>query len=359
MTVARVAPCDVWEAQVSWVLADVLGREINPTDNFFDVGGDSATALRVIAQLESRYAVGIPVAAFYKDATAAGIASYARAWRREPGLVVTVRGDGDRRPIFALHHVGGDVLPYFALLRSLPDQPSFAIQSPELERLGAAPRTVPTLASLYVSLIRGIQPTGPYALLGWSFGGCLAWECACQLRKAGESVDLLALLEAYVPRGRKAGPFADECEFMDWWYGDYLGVLRRRAVNLRDIEPNERARILAMELASVLPRYAHLPGLPPERARSYLLAPWAHFEAAWAYTPGCYDGPVLLISARDSPQHHAASAQHGWEEYATAIESREVPGTHSSMLRAPQVAAVASALEQYLNASERCGMPAG
>ncbi len=53
------------------------------------------------------------------------------------------------------------------------------------------------MAAHYVQPIRHVQPTGPYHLLGWSFGGLVAHAIATRLQNAGEQVDLLALLDAY------------------------------------------------------------------------------------------------------------------------------------------------------------------
>ena len=42
-----------------------------------------------------------------------------------------------------------------------------------------------------------LQPTGPYRLLGWSLGGQIAHAVAGRLRREGERVEFLALLDAY------------------------------------------------------------------------------------------------------------------------------------------------------------------
>ncbi|MDS0140758.1 thioesterase domain-containing protein, partial [Amycolatopsis sp. 505] len=45
--------------------------------------------------------------------------------------------------------------------------------------------------------IRAIQPSGPYHLLGWSFGGLLAHEIAVQLQEAGEQVETRCVLDSF------------------------------------------------------------------------------------------------------------------------------------------------------------------
>jgi enterobactin synthetase component F/nonribosomal peptide synthetase DhbF len=53
------------------------------------------------------------------------------------------------------------------------------------------------MAADYLDHVSSVQPTGPYRLLGWSFGGVVAHEMAVQLEESGESVETLALLDAY------------------------------------------------------------------------------------------------------------------------------------------------------------------
>src|SRR6266498_2982644 len=56
------------------------------------------------------------------------------------------------------------------------------------------------MAADYVEQIRAVQESGPYNLLGWSFGGIAAHEIAVQLQAAGEQVASLVIMDAYPPR---------------------------------------------------------------------------------------------------------------------------------------------------------------
>jgi nonribosomal peptide synthetase DhbF len=49
----------------------------------------------------------------------------------------------------------------------------------------------------YIREIRQIQPSGPYHLLGWSFGAVAAHAIATTLQAMGEEVAFLCLLDAY------------------------------------------------------------------------------------------------------------------------------------------------------------------
>jgi thioesterase domain-containing protein len=122
--------------------------------------------------------------------------------------VVALQPLGEKPPVFCLNWT----FLYQHLARCLaPDQPVYGVYSPIENELRAAAEgkpillTVEELAAHYVTLIRTIQPRGPYQLAGISFGGVLAFEVAQQLSRAGQSVGMLALIDACC-RGRKPLP---------------------------------------------------------------------------------------------------------------------------------------------------------
>jgi thioesterase domain-containing protein len=91
-------------------------------------------------------------------------------------------------------------VPFAALLPHIdPGTPLYGIQARGLLGPAELPSTLAEMAEDYIEQIRGIQPTGPYRLLGWCFGGRVAYEMACLLRKAGQEVGLVALMDAYPP----------------------------------------------------------------------------------------------------------------------------------------------------------------
>jgi len=53
------------------------------------------------------------------------------------------------------------------------------------------------MATDYVNAVRSVQPHGPYHLLGWSFGGIVAYAMACRFQQVGERVALIAIMDSY------------------------------------------------------------------------------------------------------------------------------------------------------------------
>ncbi|MFD0385476.1 thioesterase domain-containing protein [Streptomyces stramineus] len=171
--------------------------------------------MRLVVRIEQRYGVNIPLSGFIAAPTVAALAARLRAGDAVATYdpVVPIRPEGTRPPLFMVHPMGGNVLCYVPFSRHLPDdQPLYALQA-----AGADPGTTPLgtvedIAAAYVTALRGVQPHGPYAVGGWSFGGFVAFEIARQLRAAGEEVSRLILLDTTaLDPGRAPGTTTRRC----------------------------------------------------------------------------------------------------------------------------------------------------
>jgi len=70
------------------------------------------------------------------------------------------------------------------------------------------------MVSDYLDQIRAIQPAGPYYMLGWSFGGLVAYSLAFRLQAEGEKVPLVTLLDSYLPDPNHPSDVPDEEEII-------------------------------------------------------------------------------------------------------------------------------------------------
>ncbi|RKN04858.1 non-ribosomal peptide synthetase [Streptomyces radicis] len=121
------------------------------------------------------------------------------------GVLLPLRDEGARPPLFCVHPAAGIAWSYAGLTGPLgADQPVYGLQARGLDGSRVLPGSIAEMAADYVARLRTVRPTGPYHLLGWSFGGLVAHEMAVQLQRAGERVGLLAVLDA-VPSPRPSG----------------------------------------------------------------------------------------------------------------------------------------------------------
>ena len=126
------------------------------------------------------------------------------------GPVLALRPTGTGTPLFCVNPAFGLSWCYAGLLAHVDrDVPVYGLQSRRYTEPDAAPIAFDALVDDYVERIRGVQPHGPYALLGWSFGGTAAHAVAVRLQDSGERVAFLASLDGYPATGGADLPLLD------------------------------------------------------------------------------------------------------------------------------------------------------
>ncbi|MCP4659450.1 MAG: non-ribosomal peptide synthetase, partial [bacterium] len=207
---------------------EVLGRPfIDVRAHFFHLGGHSLLAVQLMARIRREFAKDLPLATLFQVPTLEHLAAVLRdqgaALRRE--VLVKIQPQGSERPLFFVHPIGGNVLCYARLARHLGSgQPVYGLQTPELGQHQARLREIAGMAELYLEAVRAVEPAGPYRLGGWSMGGVVAFEMARQLAAEGEEIELLALIDSFVPHSDEAD---DEALVLAYFARDLQGLLAR------------------------------------------------------------------------------------------------------------------------------------
>jgi acyl-coenzyme A synthetase/AMP-(fatty) acid ligase/thioesterase domain-containing protein len=203
--VGGTPPISEWESVIAMVWAQALELDEVPRDaDFFELGGDSLAAEALIAAVTRDLGVpadGLSSALLVEAPT---VAEFARRLRRSPDrrrtTLTTLNPTGTQPPLFLLAGGGGLGVTFVALARHLgADRPVYGLHAHALEHRGIPDWSVGAAARRHVATIRSIQPYGPYYLAGHSFGGVLAFEMGQQLRRAGERVGLLTILDSFPP----------------------------------------------------------------------------------------------------------------------------------------------------------------
>ncbi|KMK66995.1 non-ribosomal peptide synthetase [Puniceibacterium sp. IMCC21224] len=204
------------ERRIAQAFADVLGLSALPARDadFFDLGGDSLAAVRLVMALEQAFGSDPGLGTLFEAPTVAGLAAAIAAQAEvSAGAESVLRlSQGAGVPLWCLPPAGGLGWCYRDLARALTrlsDRPVIALQSPTLDVEAPAPNSIDALARLYLDRICAVQPEGPVHLLGWSVGGIVAQALAAQLEAAGRTVGALALLDAYPSENWRNAPEPD------------------------------------------------------------------------------------------------------------------------------------------------------
>src|SRR5579885_3204374 len=102
-------------------------------DNFFDLGGNSLLAVRLMARVQREFQQELPISVLFQKATPELLAAelLRRRWFGNESALVEIQPIGTKRPLFCIHPIGGEVFCYADLARQLgPEQPVYGLQVP-------------------------------------------------------------------------------------------------------------------------------------------------------------------------------------------------------------------------------------
>ncbi|WP_425303191.1 AMP-binding protein, partial [Nocardia wallacei] len=176
--------------------------EVGRDDDFFELGGNSVLGVTVSAELAA--ATGLPMALHWLytaptvELLAARLAGHDTAGDDALGVLLPLRRNGTRPPLFCVHSAVPLAWCYAGLARYVTDRPVYGLQAPVLTAASELPAGIDDLADSYIDAMLGVQPEGPYHLLGWSLGGQIAHAVAVRLRARGATVAVLAMLDSVV-----------------------------------------------------------------------------------------------------------------------------------------------------------------
>jgi amino acid adenylation domain-containing protein len=199
---AAIAPRDVLEQRLAEIWEAVLGVQgIGVQQGFFELGGDSLLAVRLVLDVEKEMGFKLPLSALLEVRT---IEDLARTIRRQNeksdwSSMVAVQPLGLRTPLFCVHSHTGDVFYCEFIARGAgTNQPIYGLQSVGVT--GKSPHlSVEEMSEHYVTELRKIQPRGPYQLFGFCFGGMVAFDMARRLAESGERVAFLGFYNSPAP----------------------------------------------------------------------------------------------------------------------------------------------------------------
>ncbi|MGW2997318.1 alpha/beta fold hydrolase [Streptomyces sp. NPDC001193] len=348
-------PRDALEARLAGIWERLLdGGPVGVDDDFFESGGHSIDALRLIGRINQAFGERLGVSAVLEHPTVARQAALLRGRHiaAAPDPVVRLQPEGALDPLFLVHPIGGNVFCYRTLAAELgTERTVFGLTAPGLTDPGAAPdATVEELAAAHLEALRRIRPTGPHHLAGWSFGGLLAYEMAVQLRAAGQEVTTLALLDTGYPEPGHVPD--DENELLEWFHEDLarsagfdpgdegLSALRSALRSVADTP----ARLAV--LAEQVEREGFAPGLDPRDLARHYAVFRTGIRAAAAYEPPAAPCPVLFLQSTTGAREHAADR---WAGRAQAGFTRHEADTdHYGLMRPPHSTAAAALLRTAL-----------
>ena len=343
-----IPPQNATELQLTKIWEQVFGlHPISILDNFFEIGGTSLLAVRLLAEIEKQLGKNLPPVTLLQNNTIQSLASVLAknvtqtAW----SSLVPLKVSGSKPPVFCIHAGGGHIFFYNTLARHVgPDQPVYALQPIGLDGINEYHQSIEEMAAHYIDEIRSVQPNGPIALLGTCLSTAVCHEMTIQLQRAGEQISLLAMVdgapehfEPDLSSTTKGRAKAFVSRFKEAPVGAIFHLLGNRKEELKK----------KLELSKKSKQEQTL-----EKMQRHLFLLYERYD----WKP--HDGKVTLIRCSEfanSPEK--AWLVTSWSGLANGgLEVVDVPGHHLTLFEEPEVLGLAKQLEQCMeNAS--CRLP--
>ncbi len=303
-------------------------------DDFFELGGTSLLAVRMLDEIEHTLGKSVPPAELFTRPTISHLAEVLHDQaRKNTQSVIVLQDAGDKTPFFLFH---GATEPAFygrKLSLALPwDQP-FYVLVPHGFNDATVPPTIEAQADDYLALIRSVRPTGPYHVGGFCMAGQVAFEAALRLTNAAERVDNLILIDGF-PRAQHLS-----------WLEAILCTCERYGVTLW-----RRQRILAAvvrwrnalsialhgdgtcaRLRQDLNLRATMRGILANDAPQADRVHWLQ-TVARSYVPRRYPGRVSVLASATALASFANDPSVGLKNVCAGVDLYPVPGTHNAIL---------------------------
>lgn len=325
------------------LFGDALNRApLGQDEDFFTAGGDSLMCVDIALRLEELLDRPIAVNLLTHHSTPQALVT-ALSHQRNRDALITREGNEDGEPIFFAPGIRGGDIDYDSLKPLLAHRRLLMLHSlPIAEAMIQNPR-METLVATLAPLIEHEQPTGRITLLGYSFGGVMAYALAQELEKRGRDTRL-AIIDAQISHCAAS--------VHDWW--DWLGDELIPAFRQHGLDHTMR-RILRSVMFWYPRSWGRFRG---EYIPSFLASENLEFvgglvkaQINMRYSPR--NAPTLLFVAEQmhpTDLLRCPDRRCGWNQLLTGekITICHIPAMHSEVIRRPVVQRISGMLEDWL-----------
>ncbi|MFD8070906.1 alpha/beta fold hydrolase, partial [Streptomyces parvulus] len=327
------------------LFAEILGvPAVGIDDSFFELGGHSLLATRLVSRIRAILGVRLSIHRLLNTPTVAALSNLGQTAGEEQDSalepVLNLRPAGNRSPLFCVHPGGGMAWCYAGLLRYVPKgHPVYGLQARGLAADEPLPADLDEMVEDYLGRIRAIQPSGPYALLGWSFGGKVAHNLAARLKQEGEEVSLLAVVDAGTDGHASSDGTRTQRDLLELAF-DGIGAFHA--------EPGDGPIGMPRILEILKAHGGTLASLGERTVAALIDITENNLRISRATAPEKYDGDMLFVEA-GGRNGTATGLGRTWEPYVSGrIETHVAPFEHMRLMSAEALAGIAPVLAQAL-----------
>lgn len=359
------APRNNIEQQLTEIWSLIVECEkISIHDNFFDLGGHSILAIKLLNEIQKNFNQELSLTSLFQNPTIAQLAQQLSQFEVQPSIseLLVLQPSGQKISIFCVAGSNGHAFYFRDFAMNFADEhPVYGLETPGRDGSHSLPISVEDHASSLIKTLQQKQPKGPYILIGYSSGCSVALEMAFQLEQQGEIISLLGIFDA----GLVANPdYITKRSDLDWIWnmierieavkGISLGLNYEQLAAQSDDQNRWYLAAEALYHHNVLPEHSTLSLL-----RTNLEVMKRVTLNYAAYQPNfVISAPIVLFRAQDVKeivvQEHQAMSHYqqsdwGWQPYSNKpVQVISVPGNHGQMLYEPNVKILADQLKKSI-----------
>lgn len=326
------------EHAVQEVFAEVLELpRVSVTENFFDAGGTSLSAVRLATGVGRATGAEIGIADVFAAPTARELTARisGKGAAEDPfGPLLTLREHRSGTPVLCFHPAGGLGWSYAGLLPRLDRARGvYALQSPGLTDRSARPGSLAEAAERAADAAQEILDrthSESADLLGWSVGGVLAQAAGVVLQRRGVPVRRLVLMDAYPAELWKGRAAPSEQERLQ-------GLLIMAGLDAPEGQELTQEGVVSAIRETGSP----FSSLPEEVLHGVTEMVGHNARLMREHSTERFPGTAQLFTAGLNPEALDESA---WFPHMDGLDVVELPCTHPGMVRPESLQQVAAAL---------------
>ncbi|MBD2801867.1 amino acid adenylation domain-containing protein [Xenorhabdus sp. M] len=357
-------PRDHVELSLCLIWEEVVGLKKPTLDiNFFESGGDSLRAVRLISEINKTFGKNLPLDILYDGGNIESLALKIKSNdidNEKRILIPLVKNKSNNKPVFIIHPLSGSAMCYIPLATML-DNPVYAFQSPLLYKQWGheSINTVETLASLYIDEMLKIQEQGPFVLGGWSFGGIIAFEMARQLELSGHEVSKLFLFDSAAPS--KAHKELNMVKVLGLCLEEIVEQFGAHIdIDLESMNQLTHKEILDVVLNTIKEHGGFAPDADVTMLERMIDTCLANSRMSSKYTAGTVNTDTILFLAKDRSHmeemlvfpNEVKERCLGWNQHISGnLMIEDIDGHHMSIMFQPNVNAISGVINKCMENS--------
>jgi amino acid adenylation domain-containing protein len=327
-------------------------NKIKPVDDFFELGGNSLSAIELISMVNRLFGTQLNVSSIFKANNIELMAELVKGSNNETtNRLISLRKGTGSNNLFIVHPAGGDVLVYNDLANSIDER--FNIYGLQNLVGDTDHDSIELMAKTYLKEIDELK--GDNTFMGWSMGALVAFEMALQTEQSKNIQIPVILLDQLAPiqkskqslsKAERLLVFAKKVEALvgqkfDFDFEEFIHISK-----------DEQITLFLKEFV----RFKMVPkSVTTEMFEAYLNKMILHNDITLLYQASSYNGRVLLIKAEESTfmdVNSQSSPSYGWINYCENLVCKNCSGNHVTMMRSPNVEMVGEIINEAVKNNE-------